>query len=736
MEQLPDLDSLYQEAQAALAVKDFERAAGLLKRILIQDENYKDASRLLAKLAKRQKYRWYQSRWLWGTIGIVALVALGIVLVGKLPSQPFAPTQPLMTSTSTLLPASQTPTATPTIASPTPSATPTSIPLVWERLWVGQELERDSITAIVIDPTDSDILYVGTQNAGIYKSINGGISWQPMHKGLGRAWIHTLVIDHEDPRILYAGVSLGGVYKTMDGGENWQAVNEGIDFHFWEWVSIVAMDHQDSQHLYYTPSNGIYESLDGGETWAEIQTSPCPPQIVGMVVHPIDGKTLFAASWPREECEAGVYKSVDAGRTWTLISTGLASIPFVRPLEIDSQKGDFIYVMEESGLYGSSDSGENWIRLPQTCAHVPSIDPHDGAVAYCANGNIVKTTDGGQTWQPLAWDNISGRGWVISVSPHTMETILVGGQNLYISTDGGTSWVERSSGLGGTRLELRLDPSDESILYADSEVIYRSSTSGHTWEFLSPGDDLAFDADGTTLYALTNNLIVRSWDKGQAWENVPSPSEVNIIDIAAHPRKAGTLYALSEIVSKLSIYISTDSGNTWQDVSSIGDTGEIQHPILYFDHDRGERAYAVGDWSVFRSNDAGNTWEACAQALGWFTHSSQSALAIDPRDSNRFVVATQGKGVLLSLNGCQSWESSNEGLGNLFINTLTIDPQSPQTVYAGTDGGAYVSFDGGEHWGQINEGLLGATVVYSIVVDSESNVYAATPYGVFQLEAR
>jgi photosystem II stability/assembly factor-like uncharacterized protein len=525
MEQPPSLESLYQEAQKALAAKDFERVRGLLKQILLVDENYKDASKLLAGLVEQQRRRWYQNRWLWGIVGLVAIVALGIILADKLPSQPSSPTQSLIMPTSTPIPASQTPTSTPTVASPTPSATPTAIPLAWERLWIGQDLARDNITTIIVDPTDSDILYVGTENAGIYKSINGGMSWQPMHNGLGRAWIHTLVIDHEDPRILYAGVSLGGVYKTMDGGENWMAVNEGIDFHKWEWVSIVTLDRQESQHLYYTPCEGIYESLDGGETWAEIQISPCPPQIVGLVVHPIDGKTLFAASWPGEGCEGGIYKSIDAGRTWVLTSPELESIPFVGALEIDSQKGDFLYVVEDSSLYGSSDSGENWSLLPHTCSRAPTIDPHEPAVAYCANDNLIKTTDGGQTWQPLAWWDIPGRGWVISVSPHMMETIFVGGHSLYLSTDDGVSWFERSSGLGGTRLQLSLDPSDSSILYANSKALYRSSTSGRTWEFFSPGEDIAFDANGTTFYALTNKLIIRSWDRGQAWENVPSPSE-------------------------------------------------------------------------------------------------------------------------------------------------------------------------------------------------------------------
>jgi photosystem II stability/assembly factor-like uncharacterized protein len=99
-------------------------------------------------------------------------------------------------------------------------------------------------------------------------------------------------------------------------------------------------------------------------------------------------------------------------------------------------------------------------------------------------------------------------------------------------------------------------------------------------------------------------------------------------------------------------------------------------------------------------------------------------------------LATPGQGVLISEDKCQSWQASNEGLTNLFVNTLAIDPNDSNKIYAGTDGGAYISYDAGATWGQINDGLLGATVVYSIAVDKDGNVYAATPYGVFKLEGK
>jgi photosystem II stability/assembly factor-like uncharacterized protein len=112
---------------------------------------------------------------------------------------------------------------------------------------------------------------------------------------------------------------------------------------------------------------------------------------------------------------------------------------------------------------------------------------------------------------------------------------------------------------------------------------------------------------------------------------------------------------------------------------------------------------------------------------------SDTRLALDLQGT-RLYLATSGQGVLVSTDNCGSWQPSNEGLSNLFVNTLAIDPNDPEIIYAGTDGGAYISFNGGQTWGQINDGLLGATVVYSIAVDKDGDVYAATPYGIFKLE--
>jgi photosystem II stability/assembly factor-like uncharacterized protein len=164
-------------------------------------------------------------------------------------------------------------------------------------------------------------------------------------------------------------------------------------------------------------------------------------------------------------------------------------------------------------------------------------------------------------------------------------------------------------------------------------------------------------------------------------------------------------------------------------------------PRLFFDNEETQAIYAIGchDSEALISTDEGQTWRWCVGAnpvvrQSWMWRPrSESLLAVDPHDASRTISAIGSAGVALSTNNCSSWELVNNGLGSLFVNSVAIDPNNSAPLFAGTDGGAYVSFDGGQSWGQVNGGLLGATVVYSIAVDKDSNVYAATPYGIFKL---
>ena len=664
----------YAEAYKAYSKKNYEKAIGLFKSIVVENTDYKDATRLLSESIelRRTTHKWWQSKLLWGGVG--GLVVLMVLAVGWFALQP-GPLTPTSAPTSTDVSATSVTGNIPETEIPVvpPTAMPTPLPLAWARLNSGQFLPRDQITAIVSDPTDPGVMYVGMENAGIYKSIDGGSSWQPAYSGLERANVSTLVIDPREPSTLYAGVLLGGIYKTTDGAKTWHPINSGIELPGGEWLSIVVMDPQNNKHLYFTHSSSLYETLDEGETWRKINIPACMVSggISNLAMHPNDGKTIFITEYNGGDafkCPVGIYKSEDGGGNWTQIPTTLTEQEFTnKSLAIDNRNPNNIFFSEGEGtLNGSFDGGSTWKKLMDGGCSTIAFDPANQNRTYCGGSAGLWVSNGSDSqWSkvniPEAY-NVTA----IAFSPLAPKVLLAGGAGLFISQDEGVSWNTQNSGLGGSIIQLKIDPANSSTLYGDGndEKTYISTDNGHTW----------------------------------------SQSQID------------TSY-LNPTVLPL---------------------GQCE-PLGYLSSD-GQTGYGVGcmAWDLFRTNDGGNTWDECGRGDNtneWVTR-SLTRLAIDPYDNQKLIIALSGNGILMSRDGCQSWQFSNAGLGSLFVNSVVIDPNNPDIYYAGTDGGAYISIDGGQTWGQVNDGLLGATVVYSIAVDKDSNVFAATPYGIFKLEGK
>jgi photosystem II stability/assembly factor-like uncharacterized protein/tetratricopeptide (TPR) repeat protein len=745
VQQAQALANDYAKGQAALAKKNYDQAVAKLKNVIDQDVNYKDATHLFAQAVelRRTARKWWQNRFLWAGSGIIILVAIGwliypfiktLLAASAVQPTPLL-TQVIGTAPNTTVPVTPLPTITPI---------PTAIPLTWARSNSGQFLPRDPITAIVIDPNDTGVIYIATQEAGLYKSIDGGISWQPIHNGLGRAKVFSLIMDPRDSMILYAGTQLGGVYKTTDGGLTWHAMNEGIDIQRSEWVAIVVLDAQNSQHLFFTHSNAIYETVDGGHFWRLVRddnSGSCPRNYIGLALDPSDGNILYTAdfggSYGDNSCQGGIYKSNDSGLTWTI--TNFQSQPHEiqwNTLWIDPNIGHSLYISSADKLWVSNDQGETWTESNPTSCNALVFDKQDPLIAYCGNNDqFMITKDGGKQWSVLAHPGI-GQDVSLSISPQDRNTLFWGTTGLYMSTDGGKTWNEHGSGLGSRGWELKIAPADSSVLYAQGldSALYLSKDEGRNWDIIGNGQSLSFDNVGRNLYAMNNGeYLAISRDDGKSWDQIALPVTPSQA-IAVHPTNPNRVYAIYTRNTPPYIYYSDDLGKTW--LSSTG-MQDINDARLFFDHDQGNQVYAVGDVNYSRSNDGGITWENCGDSVFTIWSSILDARAVvDWRDNDHLFVATRGNGIVTSIDGCQSWQQSNTGLGSLFVNTIAIDPNNPDTLYAATDGGAYISTNGGQTWGVIDDGLLGATVVYSIVVDKDSNVYAATPYGIFKLEGK
>lgn len=237
------------------------------------------------------------------------------------------------------------------------------------------------------------------------------------------------------------------------------------------------------------------------------------------------------------------------------------------------------------------------------------------------------------------------------------------------------------------------------------QPLFRSPDGGQTWILSSEmGCHLVKDANGTTLYRLGGTLggqsigwIWRSNDGGKTFEKV---------------------------------WVSDPPGTLTAD--------HVQNGLLYM--------YFL-KWDAWTkqqnySEDYGDTWKVKDPPLGikpcygltlQFVDAYRPT-AIDPFDGDHVFVIDKGK-LRESHDGCDTIMTFATA-PNTRMNAVVFDLDRADVIYAGTDTGAFVSFDGGNTWNEIDQGLLGATVIYSMVVDEQGGVYAATPYGIFELEGK
>ena len=601
---------------------------------------------------------------------------------------------------------------------------------------------RAGITSLAVNPADPDTVFAATNGAGIYVSHNGGKTWTPSNEGLGKATVAQIVIDPNNSNIVYAAVlNQGGVYKSTDGGLTWRAINLGIDLgQAWGWSAFIAIAAGDSNRLYYSgATNGLYLSSDGGESWQRI--SGYCPLIGGIAVDPQDANHIYLAGFDTgTECPShGIYESTDGGQTLTRLTPDEMLGPAGDDWHLAVHARDFktLYAASSTAVYQSGDGGRTWTPIRSDRCDWLDVNPEDGTV-YCGQGGTIQIShDRGQSWTSTSVGdpNIGVRLHPFAITPGDPQVIYAGIESVMKSTDGGQTWLPVGQ-LGAARLYLTIDPRSSQRMFLS--VIdnpcdtYRSEDAGKTWlPIIRNGSvcRITIDPAQGILYhhSQQSGQLQRSKDDGQTWElfSADVPPQ-NIIEVAVDPQDSQRLWGIGGCDTFL--YVSQDGGSTFTELeNSLHDLCEDSFVGL---DGTGQRIY-VGSWgNILRSDDGGQSWAQLAN-LG----ATLQASALDPSNSDVLYVGTTYKGLLKTTTAGQSW-SALSNLPAPSVNDIAIDPTHPQTVYAATDTGAFVSLDSGGQWSRIQDGLGPNPIVYSIDVDPDdsSQVYAVTPDGVYRLE--
>ena len=604
-----------------------------------------------------------------------------------------------------------------------------------------------SIGAIAVSASNPDIIYVGSGEAdmrsqisygdGMYKTTDGGKTWRNIGLHDTRQ-IGRILVDPRNPDLVLVtalGHAYGpneerGVFRSSDGGATWQKVlykdpNVG--------ATDLAWNAQNPQIVYaslwqtrrppwnvYPPSNGpgsgLYKSSDEGKTWQQITGNGFPSEglgRIGIAVSPSDPNRVYAIV---DAKDGGLYRSDDAGATWQRADSETRIWGrgwYFGQVEVDPKDENTLYVMNTS-TYRSRDGGHSFDAIKGAPGgddyHQLWINPNDpNRMGLASDQGTVISVDGAQNWS--SWYNQPTAQIYHVATDNDFPYRIYGAQqdSGAIVVSSRSRWQQMSfrdyfpSCAGGESGYIAPDPSDPNVLYGGtvercdqrvnvgknvSPTIDKTGIFRNTWTL-----PVVFSPADHALY-FSHQVLFKTTDGGQSWQQIsqdltrenpgvpPNLDPATAQDAAIKDVRKGVIYTIAPSPREANriwigtddglIKLTTDGGRNWKDVTPPELTPWSKVALVEASHFEPAVAYAAVDRHrledyrpyLYRTRDNGRTWQRITNGL--------------PE--------------------------------NVYVNCVREDIARKGLLFAGTEMGAFVSFDDGDHWQSLQLNLPAASV--------------------------
>ncbi len=480
------------------------------------------------------------------------------------------------------------------------------------------------VADVVAAPSNPKIVYVGAATGGVWKSTNGGLSFEPVFDDQPVAAIGALAVHPADPDVLWVGtgegnvrnsVSVGnGVYLTRDGGETWEHL--GLDAS--ERIPRIVLHPEDPKVAYVAAlgrewgenaERGVFRTRDGGKTWEKVLYVDERTGAADLVMHPDNPEVLFAAMWEYRRWPwffesggpgSGLHVSRDGGDTWTRLTPedGLPEGDLGRiGLAIARSDPDVMYAYveakKENALYRSEDGGQTWKlagkgddvgNRPFYYADI-RVDPERPNRVYSLWSLISVSVDGGKTFETLVpFREIHPDHHAMWIDPNDATHIIIGNDGgVALSEDRGESWRFVSNLPLAQYYHIRVDDQRPYHVYGGmqdngswrgpSAVWENGGIRNHHWEEVGFGDGFdtsPFPDDPMQGYAMSQGGSLFRWNlrTGERKNLRPAPPEGEPLrfnwnaGFAQDPFDVATVYYGSQFVHR-----SRNRGETWEVIS-------------------------------------------------------------------------------------------------------------------------------------------------------------------------
>jgi len=621
-------------------------------------------------------------------------------------------------------------------------------------VWTTSGPYGGQIYDLAVSPAISRTAFAAVWGTGLYRTQNGGDHWDlvipdPAARG-------TRYGPPPTSTLYYWGT---GLHASHDGGETWTEIAPGM-------IQTMALDPSNEERLWIVDGDRIHYSPDGGTTW-EVRDTGLPANTDPMVlaVSPADPSLVLAGL-----NDGQLFKTTDAGLGWAPVTEGLpgpnrvheaislAFNPFAPHIVIYSRLHD-----RDAALYRSTDAGDTW-------SAIPSLSPDGGFVSDLAFAPAISGTvyasmmgpslaasyDGGLTWTRIHTGTLGGM-YSVGLDPQSQRPAYLGSwdKGVYRSHDGGWTWVLATEGIAALLVsDIEAVPGRPEMAYVACEgvAVFATEDAGASWRQRVPpegadptigGGAAAVAADPQrpmAIYVGSGGVppeICRNPDGGDVWERIQMPIvESGMIEaLAVSPISPSLLYAGGMVGDfedeRGLLFHSDDYGATWTElafgrqISMVSDivVDPVDDQKVYVSttrYDSPRNNIPNPGLGIFRSEDGGTSWTSAVSGIG---HYPIWSLAIDPHDpdvlyAGGWLPSTEQSAVFKSTDGGNSWTVTSLRIDGREIGGLAVDPSWSADVYAGTDGGLFVSHDGGLTWSQAS-GSLGEVWIHRLDIASD-----------------
>jgi photosystem II stability/assembly factor-like uncharacterized protein len=629
-----------------------------------------------------------------------------------------------------------------------------------------------SIGCVVIDPNNSNVVWVGTgennhqrslgYGNGIYRSSDNGKSWKNMGLKDSRQ-IGKILIDPRNSDIVYVAAEGSvwgpggerGLYKTSDGGKTWKKVleiseNTGVNNVILDPRNpdvLYASSEQRRRHVFTKigggPETAIYKSANAGESWDKL-TSGLPGADmggIGLAISPVNPDYIYAIIESSPDAK-GLYRSTDRGASWQKMSDHSAQGQYYNEIYCDPVDVNKIYSVETISQV-SEDGGKTWRQVGNNKRHVDDhamwIDPDDTKHFFIgSDGGAYETYDGGKEF--IFKSNLPVvQFYRVQVDNSTPFYYVYGGTQDNNSM-GGPSRNTAGAGVltddwfntnGGDGFWSQIDPVDPNIVYAESQyggmVRYdrksqeavdirpepRKGEDSYKWNWNTPL--LISPHSNTRLYTMANKVF-RSDDRGSSWQVI---SEDLTAKIDRNKWPVMGKYWPADAIQK--------------DIST-----SLYGTIISFDESplKENLLFAGTDDGLIQVSEDARTWTMIDKFPGVPENTYVSDIFASRFDENIVyasfdnILRDDFKPYLLkSTDKGKSWSSIAGNLPeNGTVHSIIQDFVNPDLLFAGTEFGCFFTIDGGKNWIQLKAGLP-AVCVKDITIQKRENDLVLATFG-------